>query len=216
VVKAMGRPREHDEQTRQRLLAAAGRILAVEGSAALSVRRLAAEVGTTTRALYSLFGSKQGLVRALCYDGFAALDRRIAAAAASDDPAADVTAMVAAYRACALERPDLYQVMFGGALPFEPTPAEQAFSLRPLDRLRATVTRGVATGAFHGRDPDRLTMQIWALAHGLASLELRGALPAGDAADACWNEATAALLAGYQQADVAAPGDEGVPAGGRR
>ena len=195
----MGRPREHDERTRARLLEAASRILAVEGSAALSVRRIANEVGTTTRAIYSLFGSKQGLVRALCHDGFAALDRRVAAVVPTDDPAADLTAMLAAYRASALERPDLYQVMFAATPPFEPTPAEQAFSLRSLDRLRATVTRGVDAGAFPGRDPHQLTMQIWALAHGLASLELRGAFPTRHSAHACWQEATAALLAGYRQ-----------------
>jgi hypothetical protein len=47
----MGRPRAHNEHTRQRLLAAAGRILVAEGSPALSVRRGTAEVGTTTRAI---------------------------------------------------------------------------------------------------------------------------------------------------------------------
>lgn len=194
----MGRPREHDEHTRQRLLEAAGRVLAAEGSPALSVRRLAAEVGTTTRAIYSLFGSKEGLVRALCYEGFAALDRRIAAVAATDDPAADVTEMFAAYRASAREQPDLYQVMFAAPPPFEPTPAEQAFSLRPLDRLREAVTRGVEMAAFPGRDPNQLALEMWALAHGLASLELRGAFPTVDNADACWWEAVAALLAGYR------------------
>ena len=58
---AMGRPREHDAATRDRLLAAATRLSAEEGWRAVSVRRVAEEAGTSTRAVYSLFGSKQGL-----------------------------------------------------------------------------------------------------------------------------------------------------------
>jgi AcrR family transcriptional regulator len=201
----MGRPREHDERTRLRLLEAAGRILAVEGSAALSVRRVAKEVGTTTRAIYSLFGSKEGLVRALCHEGFAALDRRIAAVAATAAPVADVTGMFAAYRASALEQPDLYRVMFAATPPFEPTPAEQAFSLRPLDRLREAVTRGVEMAAFPDRDPDQLALEMWALAHGLTLLELQGAFVTSSNADASWRQAVAALLAGYQSPVEARP-----------
>ena len=53
----MGRPREHDAGTAAALLDAAERIVESEGLAALSVRRVADEVGTTTRAVYSLFGS---------------------------------------------------------------------------------------------------------------------------------------------------------------
>ena len=61
----MGRPREHDESTAAALLDAAERAVEVEGLAALSVRGVAHDVGTTTRAVYSLFGSKDGLVVAL-------------------------------------------------------------------------------------------------------------------------------------------------------
>ena len=58
----MGRPREHDEHTRAALRAAAERLVAAGGSAALSVRAVAEEAGTTTRAVYSVFGSKDGLL----------------------------------------------------------------------------------------------------------------------------------------------------------
>ena len=58
----MGRPREHDEETRAALRAATERIVAESGIGAFSVRAVAREVGTTTRAVYSLFGSKEGLL----------------------------------------------------------------------------------------------------------------------------------------------------------
>ena len=69
----MGRPREHDERTRAALREAAERLVAAGGPGALSVRAVAEEAGTTTRAVYSVFGSKEGLVvDALARDAFAA------------------------------------------------------------------------------------------------------------------------------------------------
>ena len=61
----MGRPREHDEATRTQLRGAAERLVAGGGPDALSVRAVADEARTSTRAVYSLFGSKDGLVAAL-------------------------------------------------------------------------------------------------------------------------------------------------------
>jgi AcrR family transcriptional regulator len=61
----MGRPRAYDERVASVLLEAAERIVEAEGLDALSVRRVANEIAVTTRAVYSLFGSKDGLVVAL-------------------------------------------------------------------------------------------------------------------------------------------------------
>jgi AcrR family transcriptional regulator len=78
----MGRPREHNEQTRAALRAAAERLISEGGPQAFSVRAVAAEVGTTTRAVYSLFGSKEALlVDALAQGAFEYLAEGIAALA---------------------------------------------------------------------------------------------------------------------------------------
>src|SRR5581483_373386 len=53
ITSYMGRPKEHGEETRERLLEAAARILTEEGAQAVTIRRVADEVGTTTRAIYS-------------------------------------------------------------------------------------------------------------------------------------------------------------------
>ena len=65
MMSTMGRPRLHDEKTRVELLAAAERLVADGGIDAVSVRGAALAAGTTTRAVYALFGSKEGLVQAL-------------------------------------------------------------------------------------------------------------------------------------------------------
>jgi len=61
----MGRRRIHDEATADALLDAAEAILEAEGLEALTVRRVADEVGTTTRAVYSSLGSKDALLTGL-------------------------------------------------------------------------------------------------------------------------------------------------------
>ena len=62
MIVNMGRPKEHDEETRAALRAATERVVSEFGVGAFSVRAVAREVGTTTRAVYSLFGSKEGLL----------------------------------------------------------------------------------------------------------------------------------------------------------
>jgi AcrR family transcriptional regulator len=105
----VGRPRRHAERTARALLDAAERIVESEGLKALSVRRVADEAGTTTRAVYSLFGSKQGLVIALGKRAFELLGTAIAALPTTPDPAADlVEAGVAVFRRFAVEHPSLF------------------------------------------------------------------------------------------------------------
>src|SRR5271169_4197291 len=109
----MGRPREHDVGTATALLEAAERTLQNEGADALSVRRVAVEAGTSTRAVYSLFGSREGLVVALGDRAFAILGGGVAALPLTDDPAADlVDAAVRVFRPFALEHASLFRIAF--------------------------------------------------------------------------------------------------------
>lgn len=191
----MGRPREHDDDTRDQLLVAAGRLLATDGPAALSIRRLADEVGTSTRAIYSLFGSKEGVVREMFVAGFEGLGRAFEDVGRPEDPVEELRALGLAYRRSALDRPHLYAVMFDCPVPeFTPSDTDDAFALARLERLRSAVARAVDAGAVAGNDME-ITFALWGLVHGLASLELSG-VPDGLDADAVWAQALDAMLAG--------------------
>src|SRR5215468_10039426 len=113
----MGRPREHGTETREALLNAAGAILQAEGPAAVTVRRVADEVGTTTRAVYSLFGDKNGLMKALYVEAAETMRRHHEAVPIGDDPIADISELALAYRAAALEEPNLYWLYLGSVDP---------------------------------------------------------------------------------------------------
>src|SRR5690349_20976719 len=104
----MGRPKEHGEETREQLLEAAARLLSEEGVHEVSVRRLAQEAGTSTRAIYSLFGSKEGLLRAMFRRAADTFARIHAAVPVQDDPLDELIPLGFAYRQSALEEPELY------------------------------------------------------------------------------------------------------------
>ena len=53
------------------LLDAAGELLLTEGADGMTTRRLAAMAGTTTQAIYTEFGGKEGIARAMYREGFA-------------------------------------------------------------------------------------------------------------------------------------------------
>src|ERR1700750_1948078 len=76
------------DDTREALLAAAHDLLANEGPAALSVRRIAAAAGMSTMNLYSRFGGKDGVLDELFIDGFRRMSEEMGDAPVSDDPIA--------------------------------------------------------------------------------------------------------------------------------
>jgi AcrR family transcriptional regulator len=114
----MGRPRQHDDTTRDALLAAAENLVQRGGAGALSVRAVADETGTTTRAVYSTFGSKEGLLGALAQRSFDMLREAIAGLPHTKDPARDlVQAALTVFRPMAVEHPSLFRIAFLRAAP---------------------------------------------------------------------------------------------------
>ncbi|MGX2997312.1 TetR/AcrR family transcriptional regulator [Streptomyces sp. JNUCC 64] len=160
---------------RRRLLDQAARVLADEGAAALSARRLAREAGTSTMAVYTHFGSMPGLVRALITEGFDRFHDRVgrAGAAHPDDPVAELAALGLAYQGFARDEPDAYAVMFGGAVVagFELTDEDRRLGIHVLRAPRDAIRRCVAAGRFRpDADPDLLVRQLFCQMHGLAQL----------------------------------------------
>src|SRR3954452_2540715 len=98
---------------RERMLEAAVRMLEDAGPEALQARTLTAEVGTSTQAVYTLFGGMPGLFEALVADGFGRFADHVSAVPLTDDPVADFFAQGWAYCGWALEQPQLYRLMFG-------------------------------------------------------------------------------------------------------
>jgi AcrR family transcriptional regulator len=198
-MSSMGRPPEHDEHTRDRLLAAAARLLRDEGTSAVSVRRVAQEADTTTRAVYSLFGDKEGLLRGLYHEAAETMRRHHEEVPESDEPLMEITALALGYRRAALEHPHAYGMFMGMVPGFHATQEDRVLATRSLRRVLAALTRFVDAGVFPGRDPRALGMQLWAQVHGLATLELQGHLGSRRQAEQRWRDAIAAHVWAYSQ-----------------
>jgi AcrR family transcriptional regulator len=194
----MGRPKEHTEQTALALLAAAESIIEADGVEALSLRRVAAQVPTTTRAVYSLFGSKEGLVVALGIRAQQLLGRAIRVLPRSDDAAQDlVDAGVTVFRSFVVSHPSLFRVGIQMPMPaIEPSGQFREEGAAAWARLGALVARLENGGGLGGRQIDEASLQFHALCEGLAMLELRGLLPAGQEED-FWRAALRALVTGF-------------------
>ena len=183
------------------LLAAAERLVDEHGPDAASVRAVADEVGTTTRAVYSVFGSKQGLLEALATRLFEVLGGAIEAVPVSDDPAVDLVRVGEAFRRTALEHPSLYRLVFLRVVPdLELGPAFREVANAAFGRMKARVER--VAGAGSEADVHERALAFHALTEGLASMELRGQMLDPANAEGVWRDALSALVRGFSSARV--------------
>jgi AcrR family transcriptional regulator len=167
-------PRSVDPQVRERIVATAARLLATEG--AVSARRLARELGTSTMVVYTYFGGMDELTRQVMRRGFDGFGTELNRGAVTDDAVADWMTYLWNYRRFALREPHLYAVMFG--------PGLAAFNLGDLsDREAARSTfvsllrrihACVNAGRWDVEDVTTAGDAVWSGVHGHTTLELTG------------------------------------------
>jgi AcrR family transcriptional regulator len=195
----VGRPREHDETTRSALLAAAEELVGAGGPDALSVRAVADAVGTSTRAVYSLFGSKDGLLAALAQRAFELLVTEITRLPATEDPAGDlVEAAVRVFRPMAVGHPSMFRLAFLRVVPdLAVADGARAASADAFGRLCARFERLEDAGLLGGRDLGQAAAVFNALCEGMATTELRTPRLLAPDPEQAWRDAFSTLLAGF-------------------
>ena len=155
------RPAPDLDLRRRQITAGARELAESDGWAAVTMRRLATDLGFSQPVLYSAFAGRQALLDAVALDGFADLAGALAAA--------DLTPMgrMRAYLDFAAAHPRTYEAMFTlpSGLPFAaddtPEPLRLAF--------------GAFAEAFPDTDETRAEV-AWSTVHGLATLEAGGRL----------------------------------------
>lgn len=198
----MGRPREHDERTAAALLDAAERAVEQSGPDAISIRGVAEDADATTRAVYSLFGSKQGLVAALAARAFNLLREGMSSVPTTAAPDEDLVEAGLVIRRFATEHPSLFRLTFRNtADPFmRSNPAVRSAAAESLAALEARVARLHEAGLLDGQSIDEATLHFRALCDGLAGLELGGTIPR-DAAERLWRQGLTSLVRGLSSRD---------------
>jgi AcrR family transcriptional regulator len=178
------------------LLRAAGEVLASEGPAALTVRRIAAVAGVSTMNVYSRFGGKDGVVDHLYIEGFARLRAAMEATPATPDPMFDLRCAGEAYRRFAHEHPTYYTVMFDAVVEFQPSVTAIEHASGTLGLLADRLQRAMDAGVLALADPVVTAASVWAACHGVVSLERRAVGPPGLDWEAVYRSTTMALMSG--------------------
>lgn len=190
--------RRLDSDVRSALIDTAARLFSEAGPAALSTRRLAAEVGTSTMAIYTNFGSMSELIREIVQEGFSRLARMFAQVDQTEDAVADMACLGRVYRHNANMNRYLYSVMFGGdsLQGFALTEADRQYGRYTLSPAIDCAHRCIEAGRFRRDDPVLIAHQMWLGIHGTTTLEIGGYLIEPWPAAECFEAQLVSLMVG--------------------
>jgi AcrR family transcriptional regulator len=171
------------EETVQRLVDAATRLLADKGPSEIKARSVAEAAQVSTTAVYYYLGGLPELLQAVADQAFRELDRDFGSVPAGD-PVAELFTMALAARRLAQRNPHLYDLMFslstrGGYRPprsrHDGRGTGSAAFQAVYTRLVQACERLVSSGRIRGdEDPQIIASQLWSCAHGFITLELGG------------------------------------------
>jgi len=185
-------------QTSVAAIVAAGRQLLEErGADALTMHDVAVAVRVRAPSLYKRVAGRSGLLRLILDDVTDELTAVTDAAVGSGDPAADLRAMAAAYRAFAHANPVAFTLMY---TPHAPPGAQER-----SERSSATLLRTIAelVGPEHAL-PAARTLVAWA--NGFITMELAGAFRLGGDLDQAWTYGLDHILSAIRPAPGPTPG----------
>lgn len=202
----MPRTKQRTPALRDRVLHVAVGMLADEGVAGFTARKVAEGAETSIPAVYELFGDKAGLVREVFFEGFRQLGRRFEHFKDTGDPRADLVGVLELFRSFVRAQPVLAEVMFSRPFAdFDPRPNEIAAGAAVRQFIVGHVRRCIDAGVLTG-DPTDIAHVLVALAQGLALQETAGWLGTSKASvDRRWALAFRAALDGLATAPPAAP-----------
>jgi AcrR family transcriptional regulator len=165
------RRKQRTPELRDHVRSVAVELLARDGVAGFTARRVAREAETSTPAVYELFGDKGGLIRELFFEGFRLLYSHLGTFAETDDPRADLVGLVELYRGFIRENPVLSEVMFAHPFTdFEASKSELEASGSVRIFIVERVRRCIDAGILQGEETD-IAHVLVALAQGLAAAE---------------------------------------------
>jgi len=164
------------KSTSEKIATAARRLLHQEGTDAVSMRRVASEVGITAMALYRHYPNRAGLLNVLADEGFAELGGRLTAAKLTGGTEKRLEKLLTLFIDHALENPRLFELMFiqprEGARQFPRDFREgQSPTANPTARV---LKEGMAAGFFREDDVWEIVFEMGALLEGLLMLYLGG------------------------------------------
>lgn len=170
------------EETVERLVEAATRLLAEKGPTEIKARSVAEAGQVSTMAVYYHLGGLPELLQAVIDKGFRDLGAAFAGAPPSDDPVTALFAMALATRRFAQDNPHLYDLMFGLSTrgSYRPLQTARSGARGRSEQFQAAYAHLVqACGQLvrsgrvrNDEDPEGIAPQLWSAVHGFVTLEL--------------------------------------------
>ncbi|MFI5715090.1 TetR/AcrR family transcriptional regulator [Nocardia sp. NPDC051750] len=174
-------PRGTGGRLRAEIITATRELLERTGSVdAVSIRAVAGLVGVSAPSIYRHFTDKDALIDAAVAEVFEALNTAMQAAVdPADPPALRLRRLGLAYIRFALDHPEQYRL---ATIPTHTSGAvDLVLTSGAFRYFAATVEEAMADGLIDRGDPTPLVLELWAAAHGIASLLVaKPFLPWGD------------------------------------
>jgi AcrR family transcriptional regulator len=167
----------HHGNLKEALIRAALELIAQKGPAGFTFAEAARWAGVSPAAPYRHFRDRDELLIDVARRGFDQFEAVLTRAwdEGRPDAFAALDRMGKAYLQFARSEPAYYSAMFEAGIPPEASPELQAGAERALAVLRTAVERLIATMPVRNRPPVlMMTLHIWAVSHGIASLFGRG------------------------------------------
>ena len=188
---------------RERIADAALAILESEGAQAVSMRRIAQDVGVTPMAIYHHYDNREALLQALVYREIDEITARVARRALPEGQPGDFIAAADTFVAYALERPHMFDYIYSAQRP-RPVRYPEDFHAgksAALSALHDQVAAAMARGELRQSDSWEVALQFWAHAHGYLTLYRSGWFTLDETAfRALYRRAVARLLEGLNAA----------------
>lgn len=164
------------KSTSEKIASAARHLLDREGTEAVTMRRVANEVGITAMAVYRHYPNRAGLLNVLADEGFTELAGRLQGARLSGSTEKRLERLMNIFLDHALENPRLFQLMFleprEGARQF---PQDFKAGRSPTAAPTAQVLKeGMESGYLREDDVWEIVFEMGALLQGLIMLYLGG------------------------------------------
>ncbi len=166
--------RGEGDRLRDEILDAAEALLAETGDAdRVSIRMVADRIGRTSPSIYLHFDDKASLMMAVCERQFASYDDVIAELTDGlDDPVDIFRGLARSFVRFAVDHPEQFRILFlsdrrrnGGMEHLADMATTPAFTT-----AAAALDRAAAEGRFRDVDPMLVTITMWALFQGIATL----------------------------------------------
>ena len=164
---------------RRQILDTARCLLTGQGYSALSLRRIAAQIGCSATAIYLYFDNRDALVHSLIDEGFDMLYNRVLSASLAepvegDDAVGRLRRIAWEYIAFGLDNPEYYEVMFMlNPKDLARYPAEKyRRASRSMEPFIEELTRRIECGELRTVEPRRFASIVWASMHGGVAIVL--------------------------------------------